>query len=105
MNSLDFKLKGVTFENRQDNLGVIYNAIQDNHIPKLLLKHIPNEYDPNAITVLAQYNNSYYDLGFVPKEIAATLDNTYYIDQYSIIHYDFDGKQGFSCRVILNKVK
>lgn len=91
MKTMTFKLKGVTFDNRQN-----YIAYLAKHSEKSFLvfsRENKNKNDKNAISVGAYdpENKKYVPLGYVPKEIAKEIapmiDSGYriYTHRYEVI--------------------
>ena len=69
LQKIQFKLKGSSFENRQESL-----AWLKNHKTQVWLEREPeNQFDHNAIRVMMDQNGTPRRIGYFPKEIAATL--------------------------------
>lgn len=68
------KLTGVTFDGRQENI-----ALLDGNTKLKLQRDRRNTYDFFAVSVLAEVNGSWIDVGFIPrpmnKKLCSMLDN------------------------------
>lgn len=67
---MSFNAAGVTFDNRQSYLSLA--ARFGIHVLVLEREHA-NQFDRNAIQIIAGINGQRYQLGFVPRNIAAKL--------------------------------
>lgn len=84
-NDMVCKLTGVTFDGRQEAIGKI------THYTKLrLVRQYDNKYDTNAIIVEALVDNTWKEIGFIPRalnsDLAQSMDagNTYGVTILSI---------------------
>jgi len=65
---LHFKVRGVTFENRQENIAKL-----SGNEPIKIVPEPENPYDENALAVHVAYAGEIFHIGYVPKENAALL--------------------------------
>lgn len=68
MRSLNFKVAGVTYENRQEIIAKLQGTE-----PVVIKPEPENPYDKNAIAVVVGFEGEVYHIGYVPKELAAEL--------------------------------
>ncbi len=85
----NFKLAGVTFEGRKENIDAVFKTDRDD-VKLVLIREKDNKYDSNAVRIEAETNGSTYDLGYIPKyrngPIAEKLDNN---EEVKITNYEF----------------
>lgn len=96
MNAISFRAAGVTFENRQGLLCHLEKCPKAN--ARILLFREPgNKHDANAIKILAATGAKRFQVGYVPKDVAAILAPLMDADKFiRIKNWHIIGGQGLS---------
>jgi len=107
MNSIITKVKGVTFDDRQVILSMILERYLDGiEIPVRLETEPENQYDPNAVKVLALVEGSEHHIGYIGKDISERVADIIASDQLNHVYMHsigraYNGNIGMSIEIVV----